>query len=116
MDPGVRQDDGRRSAPLKAIVAMTASSALLVANDAALKHLTQDYPVGQVICLRQAATLLVIVPYIVIVTGWAAARVRQWPGQIFRGLLLVASTGFMVVALSLLPLTTVTAITFLSPI
>ena len=104
------------SAPLKAVAAMTVGAALLVANDATLKYLTRDYPVGQVICLRQMATLLVIVPYITLVTGWAATRVRRWPGQIFRGLLLVASTGFMVVALSLLPLTTVTAITFLSPI
>ena len=95
---------------------MIAGSALLVANDATLKHLSHAYPVGQVICLRQAATLLMVVPYVMMVTGWAAARVHQWPGQIFRGLLLVASTGFMVTALSLLPLTTVTAITFLSPI
>ena len=95
---------------------MIAGTALLLGNDAASKLLTQSYPVGQVICLRQAATLLIIVPYIMAVTGWGAARVVHWPGQTFRGLLFVASSGFMVTSLSLLPLTTVIAITFVSPI
>ncbi len=95
---------------------MIAGTALLLGNDAATKLLTQSYPVGQVICLRQAATLLVIVPYIMVVSGWSAARVVHWPGQIFRGLLFVVSSGFMVTSLSLLPLTTVIAITFVSPI
>ena len=103
-------------ASFKAIAAMIAGTALLLGNDAATKLLTQSYPVGQVICLRQAATLLVIVPYIMAVSGWTAARVMHWPGQIFRGLLFVVSSGFMVTSLSLLPLTTVIAITFVSPI
>ena len=95
---------------------MSLGAALLVGNDAVLKYMAQSYPIGQVICLRQAAMLLVIVPYILCVTGWTATRVTYWPGQIFRGLLLLTSTGFMVAALRYLPLTTVTAITFMSPI
>ncbi len=105
-----------RAAPLKAIVAMIIGAALLTASDAASKYLTQSYPVGQVICLRHAATLLVIVPYIMLFTGWRAARVVNWPGQIFRGLLFVAGSAFMVVSLSVLPLTTVIAIIFTAPI
>jgi drug/metabolite transporter (DMT)-like permease len=101
---------------LKAIGAMTVGAALLTASDAASKLLTQWYPIGQVICLRQAATLLLIVPYIMLVTGWGAVRVVNWQGQTLRGLLFVAGSALIVTSLSLLPITTVIAITFTTPI
>ena len=101
---------------LKGIAIMIAGVALLTANDAVSKYLTQSHAVGQVICLRQAATLLVIVPYVMAVTGWGALRVTSWPGQIVRGLLFVANAAFIVLALSLLPLATVITIIFVSPI
>jgi drug/metabolite transporter (DMT)-like permease len=69
-----------------------------------------------VICIRQAATLLVIVPYVIAVTGWGALRVASWPGQVVRGLLFVANAAFIVLALSLLPLATVISIIFVSPL
>jgi len=95
---------------------MVVGVALLTANDAVSKYLTESHPVGQVICLRQAATLLVIVPYVMAVTGWGALRVASWPGQITRGLLFVANAVLIVLALSLLPLATVISIIFVSPI
>ena len=100
----------------KGIGIMVVGVALLTANDAVSKYLTESYPVGQVICLRQAATLLVIVPYVIAVTGWGALRVVSWPGQIVRGLLFVANAAFIVLALSLLPLATVISIIFVSPL
>jgi drug/metabolite transporter (DMT)-like permease len=117
--PPVTQHRAQPSADrqsLRAILTMCAGAVLLTGSDAASKYLTQSYPVGQVICLRQAATLLAIVPYIMFVTGWAAARPVNIRGQLGRGLLFVAGSGFMVLALSLLPLTTVIAIVFTSPI
>jgi drug/metabolite transporter (DMT)-like permease len=101
---------------VKGIVVMIAGVALLTANDAVSKYLAQSHPVGQVICLRQAATLLVIVPYIMAVSGWGAVRVVSWPGQATRGLLFVANAALIVLALSLLPLATVITIMFVSPI
>jgi drug/metabolite transporter (DMT)-like permease len=101
--------------PLKGISVMAAGVALLTAYDAISKHLAQSHPVGQVICLRQAATLLFIIPYIA-VTGWGALRVVSWPGQLVRGLLFVANAGLIVLALKLLPLATVITIMFASPI
>ena len=101
---------------VKGILVMVVGVALLTANDAVSKYLTESYPVGQVICLRQAATLLVIVPYVIAVTGWEALRVASWPGQITRGLLFVANAVLIVLALSLLPLATVISIIFVSPI
>ena len=104
------------SETLKGIALMVAGVALLTANDAVSKYLTEAHPVGQVICIRQAATLLVIVPYVIAVTGWGALRVASWPGQVVRGLLFVANAAFIVLALSLLPLATVISIIFVSPI
>ena len=95
---------------------MIVGTALLTGNDAASKYLTESYPVGQVICLRQAAALLAMIPYILWVTGWGALRVRAWGRQLVRGLLFAVSAGLMVLGLSLLPLATVIAITFAGPL
>jgi drug/metabolite transporter (DMT)-like permease len=104
------------STTLKGIAVMVVGVALLTANDAISKYLTESHPVGQVICLRQAATLLVIVPYVMGVSGWGALRVASWPGQAARGLLFVVNSAFMVLGLSLLPLATVITIMFASPL
>jgi drug/metabolite transporter (DMT)-like permease len=101
---------------LKGIAIMVVGVALLTANDAISKYLTESHPVGQVICLRQAATLLVIIPYVMLVSGWGALRVVSWPGQVTRGLLFVANAAFIVLGFSLLPLATVITIMFASPI
>ena len=101
---------------LKGIVVMVVGVALLTANDAISKYLTESHPVGQVICLRQAATLLVILPYVVLVSGWGALRVVSWRGQVTRGLLFVANAALIVLGFSLLPLATVITIMFASPI
>jgi drug/metabolite transporter (DMT)-like permease len=103
------------SRTLKGISAAICGIALLVANDAVSKYLVASYPLGQVICLRQAATLLVIVPYVLAVGGWGALQVVSWPGQVTRGVLFVAGSVCMVSALSLLPLATVITIMFASP-
>jgi len=104
------------SNPVKGILAMILGAALLSLNDAVSKYLTESYPVGQVIGLRQAASLLVILPYAYYTTGWGGLRVVNWSGQGFRGAVFVATAILMVLGLSLLPIATVTAIAFASPI
>jgi drug/metabolite transporter (DMT)-like permease len=101
---------------LKGIGLMVIGVALLTANDAVSKYLTESHPVGQVICLRQAATLLVIVPYVMLASGWGALRVVSWSGQLTRGALFIANAALIVLAFSLLPLATVIMIMFSSPI
>ncbi len=95
---------------------MILGAALLSLNDAVSKFLTESYPVGQVIGLRQAASLLVILPYAYYTTGWRGLRIVNWGGQGFRGAVFVATAILMVLGLSLLPIATVTAIAFASPI
>lgn len=104
------------SNPVKGILAMVLGAALLSLNDAVSKFLTESYPIGQVIGLRQAASLLVIVPYAYYTTGMRGLRVVNWGGQGFRGGVFVATAILMVLGLSLLPIATVTAIAFASPV
>src|SRR5262245_9767553 len=103
------------SPTLKGVLASAGGILLLTVNDAVSKYLTQSFPVGQVICLTQAATLLVIVPYVMMATGVGALRIVSWPGQLTRGGLFVVGASLMVWGLSTLPLATVITIMFVSP-
>lgn len=103
------------SKTLKGLALAVIGVLFLTANDAVSKYLVETYPVGQVICLRQAATLLVILPYAMWITGWGALRVVSWRGQLTRGLLFAGGSALMVLGLSVLPLATVITIMFASP-
>lgn len=101
---------------LKGVVLMAIGVLLLTINDAVSKHLVLSHPVGQVIFLRQTATLLVMIPYVMMVTGWGALRVVNGPGQLIRGLMFIAGSVSIVMSLELLPLAMVTTILFTTPI
>ena len=101
---------------LKGPLMMAIGIALITANDAATKYLVLTHPVGQVICLRQAATLLVFIPYLTLAGRWGALRINSWRGQIERGLLFIAGSIFIVWGLGELPLATAVTMLFLSPI
>lgn len=101
---------------LKGIAAMIAGMAFLIVSDAVSKHLTETHPVGQLICIRQAACLLFVLPFVWRRGGLASLRPNNVPMQIARGLVFIASSFLIVSSLSLLPLPTVTAITFAGPI
>jgi drug/metabolite transporter (DMT)-like permease len=101
---------------LRSLLLMTLGVALLTANDAASKYLVQSFPVGQVIGLRQAATLLVLIPYVMYFSRWSALRVVDWPGQLGRGMLFIIGSVFIVWSLAELPLATAITMLFASPI
>ena len=100
----------------RSLLLMTLGIALLTANDAASKFLVQTHPVGQVIGLRQAATLLVLIPYVMYFSRWSALRVVNWSGQIVRGMLFLIGSVFIVWSLGELPLATAITMLFASPI
>lgn len=105
------------AAGLKGIAAMITGMAFLTLSDAVSKHLTQTYPIGQVICIRQLASLLFVAVFVGRRGGRVASlRPKNVRVQILRGLAFVCSSYTIVLSLSLLPLPTVTAITFAGPI
>lgn len=95
---------------------MTVAAGLLTLNDAVSKHLTEHYPIGQVIALRQAAAFLIVLPYAWMFAGMSALRSVNHGGQALRGVLFIGSTVLTVTSLSALPLSFVTIMLFSSPL
>ena len=90
--------------------------ALLTANDAITKWLTQDYPVTQVWGLR---TIFILIPILVLAPrygGYRALLPTRVSLQLIHGVLFVAGTLLIISGLSLLPLAQMVAVAFSSPI
>lgn len=95
---------------------MILGAGVLTMNDAVSKYLVESYPIGQILALRQAAALLMILAYVAWTGAWRDLRISNRVGHAVRGVLHVASAALIVWALSLLPIATVTAIAFSAPI
>jgi drug/metabolite transporter (DMT)-like permease len=104
------------SKTLKGILAMIAGMAFLIMSDAVSKYLVQTHPIWQVMCLRQAACLLFVLPFALRGAGLRVLQPNRVLLQIVRGLVFILSGTLIISSLSLLPLPTVTAITFSGPI
>ena len=104
------------STSLKGILCMLAGSALLTGNDAVLKWLTADYPVGQVMFLRGIFVFLPVFFLVWRAGGRPVLRVSQRRGHLARAVLVVAGTFLFVSGLSFLPLADAIAITFAGPL
>ena len=100
----------------KGIAAMIIGMAFLIVSDAVSKYLAETHPLGQVMCLRQAACLLFVIPFALRGAGLSSFRPRNIGLQFVRGLVFLCSSFLIILSLKLLPLPTVTAITFVGPI
>jgi drug/metabolite transporter (DMT)-like permease len=101
---------------LKGVALMLVGIAFLSVNDALSKYLAERYPVGEVVCLRQIASLAFILPYALATSGIASLRVVDVPGQFWRAIAFIGTAVFIVASLAYLPLAIVTAIAFSSPL
>ncbi len=101
---------------LRSLGLMAIGILLLTANDAVSKYLVQNHPVGQVIGLRQAGTLLVLVPYVLFFSQWPLLRIVDGRGQLFRGVLFVIGSVLIVWSFAELPLATAITMLYMSPI
>jgi drug/metabolite transporter (DMT)-like permease len=97
-------------------LAMIASSGLLTANDAVSKHLAETLSVSQIVFFRQMGVIVLLVTFVGAAGRLAAFRVTDWPGQILRGFVFVASMFTIVSALVVFPLPIVAVGLFSSPI
>lgn len=104
-----------RSAPGRGLALMLGATLMFVSLDALAKHLSQSYPVLQIVWARYAALAVLLAFYI----GRrlpGALRTRCLSLQIWRSLALIATTGLFFSALSFIPLADATAIMFVAPI
>jgi drug/metabolite transporter (DMT)-like permease len=105
-----------KSDATRGIFIMILGAGVLSLNDAVSKYLVESYPIGQILGLRQSAALLVILAYVCWKGSWRDLRINDRAGQAWRGGMHVVGAGLIIWALSLLPISTVTAIAFSSPI
>ena len=105
-----------RQHEIKGVALMMLGIAVLSAHDAVSKYLAERYPIGQVVCLRQLASLLFILPFALATAGLAGLRVVNVTGQLRRAVAFVGTAVLMVASLAHLPLAIVTAIAFSSPL
>ena len=100
----------------KGVCIMILAAGVMSMNDAVSKYLVESYPIGQILCLRQAVALLVILLYVWRSGGWQDLRINDRAGHALRAILHVGGAALIVWALGNLPIATVTAIVFSSPI
>jgi drug/metabolite transporter (DMT)-like permease len=95
---------------------MVIASGLLTVNDAMVKWLAQSYPVGQVMSLRGAFVIAIIVISAMARRRTSELRVSNWRLQLTRGALMSISTFLFVTALALMPIADAIAIAFAGPV
>lgn len=115
-DKSISDDAAASVQAIRPIALMVASSGLLTINDAIIKWLAQTYPVGQVMSLRGALVIVILVTWAIARRHTSALRVYNWRLQLTRGGLMSLSTFLFVTALTLMPLADAIAITFAGPI
>ena len=86
-------------------------------NDVAIKFLSGGYALHQVVLIRSAIGLVIIVVCIAPFTaGWGIARTKKLPLHILRGLCVVFANMTFFLGLAAMPLADAVAIFFISPI
>lgn len=75
---------------------MVLGCAFLMMSDATSKWLSQSYPIGQIMCLRN---VFVLIPILIVVwqgRQWTDLRIASWGGQLLRGALPVVGSGIYI--------------------
>ena len=109
------QDTRQERIPL-AITYMIAAGAIFAATSAASKWLVATYPVGEVLFSRAVIGLAACAVFILPVTGLAVFNTRRPGAHLVRGLSQTTSQSLLLIAFSMMPLASATAINFSSPL
>jgi drug/metabolite transporter (DMT)-like permease len=102
--------------PLKAIGLMLLATSIVPFMDAIAKHLTQTYPVTEVVWARYFFHVLFLAPLILWRLGPRAFFPDRIVLQIVRGGFLLTSTIFFFGALAKIPITDTLAVAFIAPL
>jgi drug/metabolite transporter (DMT)-like permease len=95
---------------------MVASSLVFAGSSAASKWLVDTYPVGEVLFSRAAVSLLSVGVFIIATSGWVVFRTRRYGAHVIRSVSQTTSQTLLLVAFSLMPLASATAINFSAPL
>ncbi|MSO93784.1 MAG: DMT family transporter [Rhodospirillales bacterium] len=106
----------QQDSAIKGIACFLASGLISALQDSTIKWLAGSYPVGQVLALRGLCVLLTLGFFVWHAGGLGCLIVRQPGAQALRAVFFVASTGFFIWSLQVLPLADSIAITFTGPL
>lgn len=101
---------------VKGILAILASAAGFVANDATIKVVTEELPNGEIIFLRGLVATAMMGLITSIMGGWRSPSVLLRPAMALRLVSAAVATLFVVASLRYLPLSTTNAIIQVSPL
>lgn len=107
---------GQKAATGRGILFMLVGCACLTLNDAAMKWLIADYPVGEMLFFRGAVVALVVGLALWRLAGAGGFRVANPRGQGLRAGLMVAGSFLFIGGLKFLPLADAIAIAFAGPL
>ena len=102
--------------PLTGIGLLVLGMGLFTINDAISKWLTVIYPVSEFIFVRGSFAVLTVLIFVGFNGGFGQLRLVNWKGQTSRSAAQAIGTLLLVSTLGFLPLATVTAMLFASPI
>lgn len=116
--PGARAVERSHGAhvPMPAIILITTSVLCFTALDAITKFMTQRYPVPVLVWARYGVQFVAMLIWLGPGMRLDLLRTKRLRFQLFRGILLLASSLFFVSALRSLPLAEATAINYTTPI
>jgi len=98
------------------IAYMIAASILFALSSAASKWLVATYPIGEVLFSRALGSLVLVSLVVLPHTGLAVFRTVRLRDHLARGISQSFSQAFLIIAFSLMPLATATAINFSAPL
>ncbi|MCG8543970.1 MAG: DMT family transporter [Alphaproteobacteria bacterium] len=104
------------SAPMRGILLLVAGGFVLTVSDTVTKWLTAGYPVGQIMAVRAAFTLIPIAIFVWHAGGFSALRINDFRLQSLRAGCAVGSAFFFVSGLVFLPLAESIALAFSGPL
>jgi drug/metabolite transporter (DMT)-like permease len=99
-----------------AILYMVAATAIFSLSIAASKWLVTTYPVGEVLFFRAFVSLILFTAFVVPFRGLNVFHTRRPGAHLMRGVSQGTSQTLQLIALSLLPIASVTAINFSAPL
>jgi drug/metabolite transporter (DMT)-like permease len=107
---------GGLSPGLKGILAMALAAAILTVHDTGTKILLKSYAVNQIVTIRQIFSLIILSLIIQFTSGWGAMRIVNRRAMTWRAVTFISTTVLIVASLDVLPIATVLAIVFASPL
>ncbi len=95
---------------------MALAAAILTVHDTGTKILLESYAINQIVTVRQAFSVVILSLIIQFTGGWATVRIVNAHAVAWRALTFILTTVLIVASLNVLPIATVLAIVFASPL